>query len=79
DPRSPGSPLGGLDYAYHFDASLFARYLRGRSEANGVIRIEGKIVDVTRDRESGHVAQLVLDDGRAVDGDLFVDCSGMRA
>jgi len=79
DPGNPASPLGGLDYAYQFDASLFARYLRGRSEANGVTRIEGKIVDVKLDGESGHVDHVVMEDGRTVDGDLFVDCSGMRA
>jgi tryptophan halogenase len=79
DPRSPASPLAGLDYAYQFDASLFARYLRGRSEAQGVERIEGKIVDVRLDPESGYVDHVVMEDGRTVDGDLFVDCSGMRA
>ncbi len=79
DARNPASPIGGLDYAYQFDASLFARYLRTRSEANGVVRIEGRIVDVIRDGESGHVDHVVLADGRTVDGDLFVDCSGMRA
>jgi len=79
DPRNPASPMGGMDYAYQFDASLFARYLRGRSETNGVTRIEGKIVDVKLHGESGDVAHVVMEDGRTVDGDLFVDCSGMRA
>jgi len=78
DPGNPSSPISGLDYAYQFDASLFARYLRGRSEALGVTRIEGKIVDVKLDGESGHVDHVVMEDGRTVDGDLFVDCSGMR-
>lgn len=78
DATNPSSPLGGLDYAYQFDASLFARWLRGRSETMGVTRIEGKIVDVQLDGESGHVDHVVLEDGREVDGDLFVDCSGMR-
>jgi tryptophan halogenase len=79
DPSNQTSPIGHIDYAYHFDASLFAKYLRGRSEANGVTRIEGKIVDVKLDGESGHVAHVVMEDGRTVDGDLFIDCSGMRA
>ena len=79
DPRNPHSPLAGIDYAYHFDASLFARFLRARSEAQGVERIEGRIVDVALDGDSGHVAHVVMADGRTVDGDLFVDCSGMRA
>jgi tryptophan 7-halogenase len=43
DPHNPGSPMADIDYAYHFDASLFARFLRGQSEARGVERIEGRI------------------------------------
>jgi tryptophan halogenase len=79
DPRNPGSPISGLDYAYHFDASLFAAYLRKASEARGVTRIEGRITDVKLRGEDGFVDHVVLADGRTVDGDLFVDCSGMRA
>lgn len=76
---NPGSPIADIDYAFHFDASLFARYLRGESEGRGVERVEGKIVDVLLDGESGHVDRVRLEDGREVGGDLFVDCSGMRA
>jgi tryptophan 7-halogenase len=79
DKRNPNSPLADLDYAYHFDASLFARFLRGESEARGVKRVEGRIVDVVKDPESGFVNAVKLTDGREVEGDLFVDCSGMRA
>ena len=79
DHSNPGSPLARLDFAYHFDASMFARFLRAESEKRGVERIEGKIVDVEVDGENGHVRELVLADGRRVDGDLFIDCSGMRA
>src|SRR4051794_16754740 len=78
DRSNPNSPLGDIDYAYHFDASLVARFLRSESEARGVERIEGKIVDVKRDPESGFVESVRLADGREVGGDLFVDCSGMR-
>jgi tryptophan halogenase len=79
DKRNPNSPLADIDYAYHFDASLFARYLRSESEARGVTRIEGRIVEVLKDGESGFVEKVRLKDGREVAGDLFVDCSGMRA
>jgi len=79
DFKTPGSPLGDIDYAYHFDASLYAGYLRRQCEARGVTRIEGRIVDTKLKPENGFVDRVVLADGREVDGDLFVDCSGMRA
>jgi len=79
DTRNPNSPLADLDYAYQFDASLFARHLRAASEARGVNRIEGRIVEVIQQPESGFVEKVRLSDGREVEGDLFVDCSGMRA
>jgi tryptophan halogenase len=79
DTRNRNSPLADVDYAYHFDASLFARFLRGQSEGRGVKRVEGRIVDVVQNAETGAVERVRLTDGREVDGDLFVDCSGMRA
>lgn len=79
DKRNPHSPLADLDYAYHFDASLFARYLRHESEMRGVTRIEGRIVGTVQDAETGFIQKVRLTDGREIDGDLFVDCSGMRA
>jgi tryptophan 7-halogenase len=79
DPRKPNSPLADLDYAYQFDASLVARYLRRESEARGVTRVEGRIVETVQNAGTGFVEKVRLNDGREVDGDLFVDCSGMRA
>ena len=79
DSRNPNSPLADMDYAYQFDASLFARFLRAESEKRGVTRVEGRIVEVIQDPESGFVERVRLQDGREVGGELFVDCSGMRA
>jgi tryptophan halogenase len=79
DKRNPNSPAADLEYAYHFDASLFARFLRSESEARGVTRVEGRIVEVIQDTESGFVTAVKLTDGRTIEADLFVDCSGMRA
>ncbi|WP_344697720.1 tryptophan halogenase family protein [Sphingomonas limnosediminicola] len=76
--RPPGSVLPPLPYAYHFDASLYARFLRGFAENLGVVRQEGKIVAVERDQQNGDVAAVLLANGTRVTGDLFIDCSGFR-
>lgn len=69
----------GYGYAYQFDATRFAAFLRGRAESDGVVRIEGRVVEVLRDPASGDVRAVRLDDQRIIAGDLFVDCSGFRA
>jgi tryptophan halogenase len=78
-PDLPQSPYSRLAYAFQFDASLYARYLRRRAERDGVRRVEGRILRAHRDPANGHVAAVVLDDGREVAGELFIDCSGFRA
>ncbi|HSR65292.1 MAG TPA: tryptophan halogenase family protein, partial [Xanthomonadaceae bacterium] len=74
----PNSPLQDLGHAFQFDASLYARFLRGYSERHGVRRIEGRIVSVQQDPESGFVTSVTLAGDRVVEADLFVDCSGFR-
>jgi len=64
-----------LSYAYHIDATSYAKYLRQLAEQDGVNRIEGKIVDVHQ-TESGDISEVVLESGQRVKGDLFIDCSG---
>jgi tryptophan halogenase len=65
-----------FNYAYQFDATLFAPYLRRLAEGWGAKRTEGRIVDVELDGESGDVRAVVLESGERIEGDLFVDCSG---
>jgi tryptophan halogenase len=67
-----------FDYAYHFDAGLYAQYLRKYSEARGVHRIEGRIRNARLDGGTGAINTVELDDGRSIAGELFVDCSGFR-
>ena len=72
----PNSPLAEIAYAYHFDAGLYARFLRKRAEKQGVLRTEGKIAQVSQREGDGHVDALVLESAERVEGELFIDCTG---
>lgn len=73
------SPLGEIANAFHFDASLYAKYLRGLSEQRGVQRIEGRIVKVSQRPGDGFIDAVELASGQRVAGEFFIDCSGTRA
>ena len=70
---------GTLAYAYHLDATAYARFLRGIAEPAGVRRIEGRITKIERHGEGGDIAALHLASGSRIEGDLFLDCTGFRA
>lgn len=72
------SPLRTINYAFQFDAGLYAKYMREFAEKRGVLRIEGKITQVCQHPESGFITNVVLESGEAIEGDLFIDCSGFR-
>ncbi len=74
----PNSPLADIANAFHFDASLYARFLRSYAEARGVVRSEGKIIDTQLREPDGFIGAVVLASGERVTGDLFLDCTGMR-
>jgi len=69
-------PKNGLNYAFHMDAGLYAKYLRNIAEQNGCKRREGKITKIQKNTDTGDIEHLVLDNGDQIKGDLFVDCSG---
>ncbi len=75
----PRSVLSHLRYAYHFDATLYARFLRRYAEARGVNRIEGRIEQVLQAPETGFITGVTLDNGQTVGGEFFFDCTGFRA
>ena len=71
-------PKQGLNYAFHLDATLFAKLLRQFGEKLGVRRIEGKIQAIDTHPENGFVQSLKMESGQVVEGDLFIDCTGFR-
>ncbi|KPH92925.1 tryptophan halogenase [Pseudoalteromonas porphyrae] len=75
----PNTQLTGLNYAYHFDATLYGEFLKELAISRGVKRIEGKIAHVKQCTESGFVTALELSSGQIMNGDLFIDCTGLSA
>ena len=71
-------PIIDMPYAYHFDAGLYAKFLRKFSEKLGVVRTEGMVEDVKQCPTSGNILSLMLKDGQEISGDLFIDCSGFK-
>ncbi len=72
------SPLSNITYAFHFDAGLYARFLRDYAEQRGVVRTEGKITHARLNPDNGFIKSVVLENGEVIEGDLFIDCSGFR-
>ena len=77
-PQPGNTPLAHIGYAFHFDAALYARFLRSHAEAQGVVRQEGRVVEVARDARPERIAAVVLADGTRIAADLFIDCTGFR-
>jgi tryptophan halogenase len=72
-------PNEGMNYAYQLDSTLYAKFLRQMAEADGTVRIEGKIARVELDPETGVIAALELESAQRIEGDLFIDCTGFKA
>ncbi len=77
-PDLVNSPMSKLSYAYQFDAGLYARFLRRLAQGWGVVRTEGKVVEVAQNGETGFVEAVKLERGERIEGDLFIDCTGFR-
>jgi tryptophan halogenase len=77
-PFAMGSRTGVVAHAFHFDAGLYAKFLRAFAERAGARRTEGKIVSVDQHPETGFVTGVRMESGETIRGDLFIDCSGFR-
>jgi tryptophan halogenase len=71
-------PNLAINYAYHIDAGLYAGFLRKIADEHGVKRIEGKIIEVGTDEQTGYIENVKLNSGKVIEGDLFIDCTGFR-
>ena len=76
--RFATSPQSDINFAYHIDAGLYAKFLRRFAEGFGVKRIEGKIRAVNQEPQSGFIESVTLESGQSIAGDLFIDCTGFR-
>jgi tryptophan halogenase len=72
------TPLALIGHAFHFDAGLYAKFLRTNCEKHGVKRTEGKIRSVQTDAQSGFITSVTMENGDVHKADLFIDCSGFR-
>ena len=64
-------------YAYHFDASLLAKFLEGYGTQRGVRQVVDDVAEVKL-REDGSISHVVTKENGEIHGDLFVDCTGFR-
>lgn len=70
---------GGLEYAYHFDASKFAQLLSENAKKRfGVQHKVANIVNTQKDG-NGYITHLFTDEGESLEFDFYVDCSGFSA
>lgn len=76
--QQKNSPLAGINYAYHFDATLYAKFLSSYATKRGVTKLNGKVMDVGLNADNGNIQTLFLEDGQQITGDLFIDCSGFK-
>lgn len=78
-PMNGHNPLtSSFTYGLHLDDTAYCAYVREYAKRLGVSHIEAQLFDVTF-REDGHVAAIVLADGRRISADYFLDCSGQQA
>ncbi|MEO9969885.1 MAG: tryptophan halogenase family protein [Hyphomonadaceae bacterium] len=74
----PKSALAGINYAFQFDAGLYAAYLRRYAESKGVRRHEGRITNVRQTVATGFIEAVETETGQVLEADFFIDCSGFR-
>jgi len=65
-----------VQYGYHFDAGLFAGFLKSQALKQGVIYIDDTVNEIELS-PTGAIA--ALKGAQYIKGDMFVDCTGFRS
>jgi tryptophan halogenase len=76
--EDPRSVLSTLDYGLHLDLDRYAEALRVHAQKAGVTRRDGRFVRADL-HPDGSIDVLRLENGDAVTGELFLDCTGPDA
>jgi tryptophan halogenase len=78
-PQVPStSPLADYQYAYHFDAGLYANFLKSFSIKLGIKHIDTKVESVNLNNDTGFIHSVSLNNNQVIEADLFIDCSGFK-
>ena len=66
-------------HAMHVDAHLVGKYFKKLTLRNvNSNHIDGEIIKVNLNNESGYITSLQLKNGSVINGDFFIDCSGFN-
>ena len=65
-------------FGYHIENRSFVAYLQKNAVSLGIEFVDGEFSTVKADQD-GCIESIALTDGRTIEGDLFVDCSGFQS
>ncbi|MDT0596073.1 tryptophan halogenase family protein [Glaciecola petra] len=76
---SEGEYSGQCNYAYHLDAGAFAELLKNHCKNNLGVKHQIGTVENVLLSDNGNINSVALSDGKSVEADLFIDCTGFQS
>lgn len=77
-PITPDNFPFKMEYGYHFNSGLLGEFLAEVAQSQGVSYRQSHITEVVR-AKNGDISALRTEQGDAIEGDFFIDCSGFAA